>query len=458
MPSLGSILSTATTGLKVNQEAINVVAHNIANASSEGFSRQRAVLGPLPSQKLPSGIFGTGVQMVDVQRIRDPLLDSAYRREATGLGENQARSSLLGKVETILMEPSEEGLASALDQFFSAWSGLASDPAGLSSRGPVHTQARTLTDTFHDLARTLDVVRQEAELGIAEDIRRVNELTQDLADLNRDIVSAEVEGNTAGDQRDQRDLLLDELASIIPTQVIEELNGSVRVVTSGLSLVDGVHVNELEMREAGGVFGVGMIGHPGQLPDQGGSIGGALQLLNTDLPSITGELDALAEAMVTEINALHRTGTNPNGDTGIDFFDPTGVTATSISLSAAVLADPNAISAGTGGPSGEYRAGANDVALALAGMRDQDSAALGRSYGDHFRQLTSDVGFMVHTADNRAEVHGTLADHAKTRRNGYSGVSTDEELMQLIRFQTAYQAAARVITTADEMLESLIRM
>jgi len=458
MPSLGSILTTAATALRTQQEAINVVAHNIANASTEGYSRRQPILTPLPEERTPSGIFGTGVQMEDIRRVRDPLLDTAFRRETAGLGESQVRAGLLGQVETVLMEPGEEGLASAIDEFFSAWSSLASDPAGLTGRSPVQAQAQQLVDTLNGLAVDLDLLRQDAESEITGDLRRANELIEQIASLNRQIVAEEVDGTTAGDKRDARDLAIDELAAILPTQTFEQEDGSTRVVTSGISLVDQAHTNTLELRESGGVYGIGVVGHPGQLPDEGGSIGGALQVLNNDLPSIRASLDDLAEALVTEINAIHQTGTNPNGTTGIDFFDPAGTTAASISLSAEVLADTDNISAGTGGPVGEYRAGANDVALALAGLRDEASGLLGMSYGDHFRELTSDVGFMVHTANSRAEVHSTLADQAEMRREGYSGVSTDEELMQLIRFQTAYQAAARVVTTANEMLQTLVNM
>jgi flagellar hook-associated protein 1 FlgK len=122
------------------------------------------------------------------------------------------------------------------------------------------------------------------------------------------------------------------------------------------------------------------------------------------------------------------------------------------------LAEVEAISAGTPGPTGEYRAGANDIALALAAMRDSDSAFLGTSYGEHFRQLASDVGFTVRSAQDSVEIHGTLAEQAETRRTSYNGVSTDEELMRLIKYQTAYAAAARVVTTANEMMETLVRM
>jgi flagellar hook-associated protein 1 FlgK len=322
----------------------------------------------------------------------------------------------------------------------------------------VRAEGQRLTDTLNGMAGDLDILRQDAEITLLNDVQRVNELTSEVAELNQRIVTSEVGGHTAGGLRDARDMAIDELSKLLPVQVLERDNGSVGVVTSGLALVDGIHQNEVELRDIAGTYGVGMIGHPGLLPDQGGTIGGSLQVLNQDLAGIRSELDRLAEAIATEINAVHQTGTNAAGATGVDFFDPAGITAASINLSADVLADHNAISAGTPGTGGEYRAGANDVALALASMRDADSAFLGTSYGEHFRQLASDVGFTVRSALDSVEIHQTLAEQAETRRTAYNGVSTDEELMRLIEFQTAYAAAARVVTTANEMMETLIRM
>jgi flagellar hook-associated protein 1 FlgK len=458
MPSLGSILSIASTALRTHQEAIDAVANNIANASTEGYSRQRPVLEPKTGLRTPEGIFGTGVQIVDLQRIRDPYLDSAYRRESTSLGESQVRSGFLGQVEAVLGEPGDTGLSSALDAFFSAWSALASDPTSNTARIALQTESERLTDTMGRLSSGLDVARQDVETRLTADVARANELLEQIADINNRIVAYEVGGHTAGGLRDARDKAVDELASLLPVQVLDREDGTIGVVTSGLSIADGNHAATLELRDLGGTYGIGISGRAGLLPDEGGTIGGGLKVVNQDLAGFRSELDLLAEALVTEINALHRTGTNPAGDTDVDFFDPAGVTASSFSLSAQVLADPEAIAAGTPGPGGEYRAGANDVALAMAAMRDQDSGLLGTSYVAHFRELTSDIGFTVRSALDQVEVHQTLAEQAETRRTGYSGVSTDEELMRLIEFQTAYTAAARVITTAGEMLETLVRM
>lgn len=458
MPSLGSILSIASTALRTQQEAINVTSHNIANAATEGYSRQRPVLSQLDPLRTPDGLFGTGVMVEDVQRIRDAYLDSAYRSESSEYQEQGVRSGILGQLETLMSEPGDGGLSSILDQFFSAWSALATNPTSNTARGTVRNEALKLTEQLHKLAADMDTLRQDTEFRLASSVDRVNALAEEVARLNRAIAADETGGETSGDLRDARDRAIDELATLIPVQVMERENGNVGVLTSGLSLVDAAHHGTLEIRVSGGTVRLGLVGHPNDLPDLGGQTGGMISLLNGDLPDARASLDALAEALVIDINAIHRTGTSPDGSTGIDFFDPAGIQANTIALSADILTDIGFLSAGTGGASGEYRAGANDIALSLAGLRDSDSGTLGTSYAEHFRTLATEIGFSVRSSLDAVEVHRTLAEQADVRRSSYSGVSTDEELVRLIEFQTAYSAAARVVTVADEMLDTLLRM
>jgi flagellar hook-associated protein 1 FlgK len=455
---MGSILSIATTALRTQQEAINITAHNIANASTEGYSRQRPVLSALTPLRTPTGVFGTGVVTNDVQQIRDIYLDSAYRSEIGAYSEEGVRSNVLGQVETLLAEPGNGGLSTTLDQFFSAWSALATDPNSSTARGAVKNQAEALTDQLNGLASDLDALRQDTEARLQSSVDRVNTLAEEIARYNREVVAAESTGETAGDLRDARNRAIDELATLLPVQVTDRENGSVGVLSAGLSLVDGATYGTLEVRNVAGSVGVALTGQPNPLRDVGSGIGGMLTVLNEDIPQARGALDRLTAALVTDINALHQTGTNANGDTGVDFFDPTKLTADSISVSAAVLADPDAVAAGTPDVTGAYRAGANDVALALADLRDGDSPTLGTSFSEHFRKLATDIGFSVRSSLDQMEVHRTLSDQADLRRTAYNGVSTDEELVRLIEFQTAYSAAARVVTTANEMLETLVRM
>jgi flagellar hook-associated protein 1 FlgK len=456
MPSLGSILEIAKTGLVAQQQAMNVVAHNIANASTEGYSRQRAEMSGMPSLHLPGGVYGTGVKVDDVARIADPLLDGAFYRELTGASEQDTRASILQRVEGLFGEPSDTGLGAALDAFFSAWSDLATNPGSTTVRASVRQAATTVAQKLGDLTAGLDSVRQEVELRTQSGVDRANSLLDSIARLNREIVSQEAGGSTAGDLRDERARRLTELSELLPIQVYERENGSIGVTSSGYGIVDGVEHATLVVRQTAGVWGLAEVGGASTFSQVGGSLGGYLDLLNTDLPAVRQELDDLAAGLVAEVNAIHQTGTNPAGNTGIDFFDPAGTTASSLALSADVLAGVDAIAAGTPDGLGAYRAGANDIALQLAGLRDTDVPSLGASLGEHYDGLVFDVAQGVRNATDTAHVHRTLADQADVRRASLSGVSVDEELVKMIQFQTAYQAAARVVTTADQMMQSLL--
>lgn len=458
MPSIGSILAVARTGLQVQQQAINVTAHNLANASTEGYARQRVDLASLTPVHTSDGVFGTGATVVDVERVADALLDAVYRREVSASTEQETRADLASRVEAILGEPSNLGLGSTLGAFFSAFSELAADPSSGTIRTVVRQNTQNLVDKLHELAGNLDDVRQDVEARLTTAVSTANALLADIGRLNQQIVTVEGDGVTAGDLRDARERLLNDLAELAPVKVTERANGGVGVTLAGVSVVDGAYPATLELRTAGGVTSLAVVGRPGSLSAAGGATGGLLTVSNTDLPDLRQGLDDLAAALVDRVNTIHATGTNPRGDTGVDFFDATGVTATSIGLSAAVLADAQAIAAGTADGAGSYRAGASDVAEVVAGLRDTDVAALGDTVLGHYRGLVTTVGQAVRSSSDSAETHGILADQARKRRDAVSGVSVDEELVRMIQFQTAYQAAARVVTTADEMMQSLLAM
>lgn len=458
MSILGSILQIGASGLRTHQQALNVTAHNLANASTEGYSRQRAVIAAARPVHLSEGVFGQGTEVVDVERVRDRLLDGAYWREVSLAGDFEARASMLARVEELMQEPSEEGLAAALEQFHLAWSELGAHPSSSSVRSVLRQSAATLVSRFRELASGLDAIRQEVEARAREGVDAANALAARIADLNRAIASSEADGHTAGDLRDARDLAVGELATLLPVHAIEREDGTVGVSVSGVSLVDGPVAARLEIVASGGAWALGVVGRATTVPASSGTLGGHLTLLSGTLADVRARLDALAGALVDDVNGLHRMGTNPLGDTDVAFFDPAGTSASTIALSAAVTADARAIAAGTADAGGAYRAGANDVALLLSGLRDQDLGTLGVSGAEHWRGLVSDVGQAVRSFDEAAASHRILAEQADVRRMRVSGVSVDEELVSMIEFQRAYQASARIVTAADEMLETLLAM
>ena len=456
MPTIGSILSTAATALRTQQSALDVTSHNIANAATDGYTRQRAVITSNTALRTPHGVFGTGVDIANVQQVRDSLLDADYRLQSSSASEQETRAQLLGRVETMLGEPSDQALSATFDQFLSSWSDLATSPNSVAARTVLRQRSIELTDKLHDFNASLDQIREEVDSRLEAGVGRINALIDTVKQLNKEIVSSEAGGVTAGDLRDEQNRALDELSTLIPIDVTRRSNGSVGVATSGYNIIDGAAGLTVKVGSVGGTMGIMIEGHSGLLTEAGGSTGALLGVLNDDIPAVRQSLDDFASALVDAVNTAHATGTGPDGATSVDFFDPAGTTAATISLSADVLASARAIAAGTPDGTGNYQAGANDVALSIAGLRDTSLAALGATPGEHLQGLVSSVGLAVRSSTDNGEVHRTLADQADGRRMSLSGVSTDEELVQMIQFQSAYQAAARVVTAVDEMLQSLL--
>jgi len=455
---IGSILSIAAGAMTAHQKAAQVTSHNIANAATEGYSRQRPLLATAPSLHTTYGSLGGGVFLADVSRLHDVFADAAYRRNTASASESRARHDVLERIEQLYGEPSDTGLAAVLDAFWSAWSDLATMPDGVAERSAVRYRGEALALHLNRLAGELVDLRLDTEQRLSDAVAQINELARQIADLNRDILAAEAAGGTASDLRDARDRALDRLAELADIQVVERERGDVSVIIDNATVVDGTLSRALEVRTTGGTVVVGVAGGVATVPRPGGIVGALVRTLNEDIPSQIAQLDALAAALVQEINALHRSGTNPAGVTGVDFFDPAGVTASSIRLSAAVEADPMQIAAGSGDADGNYQAGANDIALRIAALRDDPLSALGVSAGAYYNRTVVDLGARVASAASAADAADTLAAAASARRESIRGVSLEEELMMLMRHQSAFAAAARIVSVADEMIQAVLSL
>ena len=218
--SLTSLLSIARTALLAHQKAVDVTGHNIANANTEGFSRQRLVLEPQPPIQTPIGQLGRGVAAVGVERIRDEFLDASYRRENADLGRFTTLRDLLGRLESIFGEPSDSRLAVGIDQFLSAFGDLANDPTGGAPRVLVVQAAQYLRQQFRDAERRVGDVGQEVVARMQEAVSEINAIARQVADFNIRIQSRATGFRDAPDLKDQRDQLLDRLSSLMSVRVI----------------------------------------------------------------------------------------------------------------------------------------------------------------------------------------------------------------------------------------------
>jgi flagellar hook-associated protein 1 len=472
--SLSSVLSVARSAMNAQQVIIQTTGHNIANVETDGYSRQRVELTPSPEQHWTYGSVGTGVSITDITRARDSLLDDSYRNEASGASASQLRHDLLSSVEGILGEPSDTGLASAMDAFWSSWSDLATNPTSQAARSVVQQRGANVAAVLNSFDARLTDLRQQTSLNLDNTVAKINTLVDHIADLNGRIVSSEVDGTQAPDLRDQRDQALDELAKLGAVRVIPATDGSSQVLLGSTVVVDGSSAKHLDtMATASGQIAIRLEGGSEPMLPVGGSTQAMVDFLNRDIPDTQGRLDAIAKALVTQVNAIHAAGEvyPPGGNPTAagNFFDATNVTARDIKLDALVANDAANIAAAAATPSGNNVAGPgnNEAALQLAALRTAANQvtyvnAAGQtetdSFGNFYRDATSRVGSQVSNAAADAQVHDTLATQADTRRKSVSGVNVDEELTTLMRAQQAYAAAAKVVSVAAEMMKTLVEI
>ncbi len=470
--SLGSILNVARNAMNAQQAAVQVASQNISNAQTDGYTRERIELTAAVPTTYPWGTVGNGVSIADVTRTRDALLDTSFRSESADAGAASTTSAALQQIQTIFNEPSDNGLAATLDKFWSSWSDLANDPTNQAAKSVVLSAGQDVASQLNQSASQLDATDQQNRQAIQTDVDRVNQLTQQVADLNTKIVGAESGGHPANDLRDARDSAVDELAKLTGAQTIERSNGTVGVYAAGRLIVDGSAAKPLQFNDANPPA-ITAGGSATPLAGLGGSLGAELGLSTSSIPDLMNRLDALTSALVTNVNAIHGagtaySGTPPVGAPAGNFFDvtnppPSGgdprLTARGVQVAASLTPDGVAASAGANpGP------GNNDVALALAQFKDTSvtitspgGAALGNeTIGGFYQQTIGGLATATQQAQDNETVQNTMLSNVTTRRQSESGVSTDEELIDIIQHQHSYEAAARLVNVVDDMTQTLV--
>jgi len=452
--SLASLLSIARSAMFAQQSAMSVTAHNIANAQTLGYSRQRIQLSAAAPQLTPTGPVGRGVTEVGIQRVRDSFFDSRYRSESGLLGNSATMGDFLGQVEAAINEPSTNGLSVLLDGFFGSFANLANNPASPTSRSLVQQAGRRFVQRLQQLDATVHQVADGALAQMREQVGQVNDLARRIGELNQQILSSGGVNGISPDLQDQRDVLVDQLSSLVGVRVLDRNDGTIGLAAGDTILVDGANSQTLAVNPlAGGGFGLITVGG-GTMDPKSGSLRALCELTTTTLPGIQAQLDTLARTLVTTVNAIHRSGFTLNGTTNTDFFDPAGVTAQSIALAPAVAASGDAIAA-----AGIAAAGDGTIAQQLATLATTGVAALGgRSFRDFYIDLSGVIGAGVSGASQDAAAYQAMVDQADTLRASESGVSVDEEMVALISQQQAYAAAARIVNVANEMMQSVLQM
>lgn len=511
-------LETSKRALFVQSTALNTLGHNISNASTEGYSRQRVNMTaarPLafPGMTRPNtpGQLGQGVEYVSITRVRDNYLDLQFRRESQQLGMWDVHDQAIKAIEKIINEPSTSGLSSVMDKFWNSLEVLNRDPSLLSARIDLIGSATNLANTFKHMSTSLDTLEGDASSNIDAKLNQANTIIENISQLNGIIRKIEQLGDNANDYRDQRDVLLDQLSRITDVQYAEDANGMVNILSAGVQVVSGETPTLLGTADVANITSGEIAGYKKSVEEvalirnqlnamvdtlvngavdvtlPNGYVTSANLVANNDVTLEDGttvtagtvipagsRIASSVSVTVNGFNGLHQLGytLSDPAQTGLPFFTTTDGSGTfnisNMQVNPDIAADTSKIAA-----SGKYEVngsgdfisikGNSDIANALAGLRDKTfsypSGMTSLSSGttdDYFRALVGDLGTRASNATRNYSNQENLVDGVEMRRQSVSGVSLDEEMADMIRFQHAYNAAARNMTTVDEMLDRVI--
>lgn len=480
MSGISQLLETARRALLSQQYGMAVTGHNIANASTPGYSRQRAEFSPTAPLSTSSGFLGTGVMVENVTRLRNRFVDQQIRSSNDSLGMANSEYQILSQIEATFNEPSASGLSGAMDRFFQAWQKLSTHPEDAVTRNALMLEGKAMTDTFHRLNAEMRTLRSSLGDEITSKLDRINTLSKDIARLNTDILAAGSGGQNPNDMKDLRDTKLEELSLLANISVSEDSLGSVNVSLGGTVIAGNGDFRTLravpgttasiagtdfdQLRIVTDISG-------GDVMLTGGEVGGLLKSYNTTIPESLGRQDRLAGAIISSINELHASGygrQNPPRN-GINFFMGTDAGSIAIDLTdtssgAAPGTAPSIDNIATS--SSATAGGKNDIALLIAGLDKKKplvsggGATLldGLSISEYYNQTVVRIGSGVNSADTTIQSQELVVAQLSQQRESVSGVSLDEEMTNMIKFQHSFDAAARLVNTANEMYQTILGM
>ena len=455
-----STLNTAVTGLAAAQRALDIAGQNIVNANTAGYSRQRVTLvsaGSATTATFHSGNNATfgGVTIEDITRVRDAFLEATRAAAGSKQSALTAQTSALSSAQTLLSEPGDNGLQAALDDFYGAWHDLATSPGTSSNGSVVIEKGAKVTTQLQYIGDGLSAEWNNNHANLASVVSQTNQAASDLASLNGQIASGTVAGRPVNELLDKRDQLVRKLGDLVGGTAIPGADNTVSVSVNGITLLSGTAAQTLTL-SGGNDISTAAASPPTiywgttPVPVEGGSAAGLLASLRTDLPKISSAVDAVAVSLRDAVNTVFATGYDQGGNTGGAFF--TGDSAITLSV---VPTDPSqlAIASAAGIADGSIARKIADLSI-----NANASVVLGgaESPSQRWQDLTVAVGVQVQSLKNASTVQDSVVAAADDAVQSDAGVSLDEEMTSLLLFQRSFQAASRVITTVDEMMDTLV--
>ncbi len=485
---MSDLLNIGKSGLFASKRAMSTTSHNIANANTDGFSRQE--VRQETSFTLPEGnyVLGTGTQIQSIKRQHDELVEKKLNNSLTSNNFDKERSLQLSHVEEIFNEVNSEGMNKVLNRFFNSMRELSNQPENETIRSVVKENAKIVVGDFHRIQANLDDVRAGINKKIALAVDDINGLTKTIAKLNKEINIEEVTDSTANDLRDQRDRAIRTLADYFPIHTHVDDEGQYVVNVEGLgSLVSGGLNQELKVgssvksgensADKGDVEVYFSARQSINISEnlKGGALGALLKTRNEDIVQLEKQVDELAHGLVHATNAIHRRGyanhpvpTDAQGNpipnaagrqvTGLNFFkEPLDMkrAAEYIDLSDEVKEDVNNIATALEA----NKPGDNRIALAISKLQHEKVLANGTTtFEEQYLKSVGHIGLQAGKAKINEEQSGGILAQAKSVKERLAGVSLDEEAANMIRYQNAYEASAKIMKASDDMFKAVLNL
>jgi flagellar hook-associated protein 1 len=459
MGNLLSSINVALSALLSQSQATSVYEHNVANVNTAGYHRQYAELSAGPAVTLTNSYYGTGVGQMGtgvlvtaIKRYAVDFYDTRYRLENQQASKWSTERDIVSQLESTLAETSTDGLLPKIDAFFNEWKAAADDPTNTSIRRELLDSAKELASSINTRYTQIESIRSEQDLTITQKVQEINQLASNIGDLNREISRVMSVGDSPNDLLDARDVALDRLSELSGATSFQQANGEVSVSINGHILVGGHDSYELstEMDPTNDNLTKIVWSDGKDMVPTSGELAGVIEARDTVFKDQQTGLNNLSAMLMTQVNQIHSTGYGLDGSANEPFF--TGTNAGDFAVNS-VLEDVSKIALS----SADNAPGNSDVATQIYALRSTAVLNSGTmTFNQYYNDQVSKLGLTVQRATTNATDRTLVAQALVTQRESVTGVSLDEEAANMVKAQKAYEAAARVISTIDSMLDTVI--
>ncbi len=452
MSGLFGTISTSLRALLAQQAGVETASQNIANINTPGYSRRRVIMQEDASWSGSQLDPGRGVEITNIESLRDRVLERRIQSEVHDQSRNDAIVQTMRSVE-LLFSSSDKGIGASISNFFSTLQVLSSSPTDRTQRFAVLMAAQNLASTFHSYAAELSSAQRQVETQISQSVQEVNRISAQIAEINAQVRGGHALGADSGAAEDQRGVLMRQLSALIDFTTIDDSNGLTLTTSDGAALVTSDQAYELSLSQASDgsmqIF-AGDRDITGSI--EGGKLGGLLSVCDHQLPTLESQIDQLAYAFASRVNEVSGSGFDLNADPGVDLFTVSATSAGAAQSLCVAISDPSLVAASSDGAPGD-----NGNLRSLLNV-ETDPLLDGLSPIDAYAQIVFRVGSSITDAGSEADAAQLVIQQLDGQRAAVSGVSLDEEAADLIRFQRAYQAAARVIDVTNQLLDTVINL